>query len=196
MTRTADFDIDPLFLERWSPRAMSGEVVSEELLKRLFEAARWAPSAINLQPWRFLYARAKTPAFDRFFGLLAEGNRPWCARAGALVVLATKTSTPQGQPSRTAAFDAGAAWMALALQGTRLGLVVHAMGGFDRDRARVELAFPQDVDPCCMIAIGHRGAIEDLPEPYRPREIPSPRNPQRTFVFEGGFPAPEVSGGS
>ena len=196
MPRVADFDIDPLFLQRWSPRAMSGEVVSEAALQRLFEAARWAPSSANQQPWRFAYAQAQTPDFDRFFNLLVEGNRPWCARAGALLVVATQHRSPQGQPSPSAQFDAGAAWMALALQGTRMGLVVHAMAGFDQERARVELSLPEHLSLCCMIAVGHPGALADLPERYQPREKPSDRNPQPSFVFQGGFAplSPETKG--
>ncbi|MCU0658953.1 MAG: nitroreductase family protein [Polyangiaceae bacterium] len=187
MTRSAEHPIDPWFLERWSPRAMSGQVVEEATLRRLFEAARWSPSSANQQPWRFAYAQARTPAFDRFFDLLVEGNRPWCARAGALLALATRNITSRGEPARTAQFDAGAAWMALALQGSRLGLVVHAMAGFDHDRARVALDLPDDLDLCCMIAVGHPGSLDDLPERFRPRELPSARSPQAAFTAEGSF---------
>jgi nitroreductase len=189
MTRKAEFDIDPLFLERWSPRAMSGEPVAEADLRRLFEAARWAPSSGNGQPWRFVYARAGTPDFDRFFDLLMEGNRPWCARAGALILLAAKTTSDQGNPAPSAPFDAGAAWMSLALQGTRMGLVTHAMGGFDAERSKVEAGLPPEIVPCCMIAVGHPGSVEDLPERYRPREQPNDRKPQATFVSEGKYAA-------
>ncbi|MCS6899053.1 MAG: nitroreductase family protein [Myxococcales bacterium] len=187
MTRKADFDIDPLFLERWSPRAMSGQPVAEADLRRLFEAARWAPSSGNSQPWRFVYARAGTSDFDRFFGLLAQGNRPWCARAGALILLAARTVNDQGKPMPSASFDTGAAWMALALQGTKMGLVVHAMGGFDAERSKVEVGLPPEVVPCCMIAVGQPGSVEDLPEPYRSREQPNDRKPQATFVSEGKY---------
>jgi nitroreductase len=187
MIRKAEFDIDPLFLERWSPRAMSGEPVAEADLRRLFEAARWAPSSGNSQPWRFLYARAGTPDFDCFFDLLMEGNRPWCARAGALILLAAKTTNDQGNPAPSAPFDAGAAWMALALQGTRMGLVIHGMAGFDAERSKIVASLPPDIVPCCMIAVGHPGSVDDLPERYRPREQPNDRKPQGTFVFEGRY---------
>lgn len=188
VARTADFEIDSLFLDRWSPRSMTGEVISIEILHRLFEAARWAPSSGNSQPWKFFYAQAKTPAFERFFSLLDDGNQPWCAKAGALLVVATQTVNSQGRPLRTAAFDAGAAWVSLAFQGSLLGLVVHGMAGFDYDRASIELAFPEGIEPCCMVAIGHRAPADELLERYRSREQPSLRNSQSSFVFEGGFP--------
>src|ERR1700733_1877837 len=113
MQRIADHPIQQMFLERWSPRAMSGQSMSEAELLRLFEAARWAPSSANVQPWRFLYARAGTPHFQKFFALLHEGNRPWCSRAGALVVvISKKTMDIAGgtRLSQTHSFDAGAAW--------------------------------------------------------------------------------------
>src|SRR5580698_4825450 len=123
MERIPDHEILPMFVERWSPRAMSGEPVSEAKLMRLFEAARWAPSSANAQPWRFAYARAGTPHFERFFNLLVEANRAWCARAGALILVVSKTKNDAGNPLRTHSFDTGAAWMSLALQGWVMGLV-------------------------------------------------------------------------
>jgi nitroreductase len=194
MTRIADSDIDPLFLNRWSPRAMSGEAMSESDLLRLFEAARWAPSSGNGQPWRFLYARAGTDHFAKFFGLLSEGNRPWCVRAGALAVVLSRKTFEDGRPSPTHSYDTGAAWMSLALQGSILGFVVHGMAGFDRMRARAELSVPENYDVEAMIALGHPGRIEDLPERYRARDVKSGRKPVREFAFEGAFPAPERGG--
>src|SRR3954447_11084041 len=101
MNRVADHPILPQFLNRWSQRAMSGQPIEKEDLLRLFEAARWAPSSGNNQPWRFLYGRAGTPAFSTFLELLAEGNRVWCQRAGALVLVASKTTRDNGKPART-----------------------------------------------------------------------------------------------
>ena len=187
MHRVPDHEIEPHFVKRWSPRAMSGEPLSEADLMRLFEAARWAPSSGNSQPWRFVYARAGTPHFDRLFGLLKEGNRAWNARAGALIVALSKNVLDNGRPLRTHSYDTGAAWMSLALQGFSMGLVVHGMGGFDYDRARSELGVPDDFTVDAMIAVGHPGKIEDLPERDRPREAPSGRRPVRELVFEGKF---------
>ena len=189
MDRIADHEINPVFLDRWSPRAMSGEPMSESDLMRLFEAARWAPSSGNGQPWRFIYARAGTPHFPRLFDLLGEANRTWCARAGALVVVISRTAFDNGRPARTHSFDTGSAWMSIALEGHWMGLVTHGMAGFDFDRARTELGVPGDYTVEAMLAIGHPGKLEDLPEKLREREVKSTRRPARESVFEGRFPA-------
>lgn len=166
---------------------MSGVPITQDDLNRLFEAARWAPSSNNNQPGRFLYARADTPPFAGFFDLLVEGNKAWCQRAGALVIACSKNTFDNGKPARTHSFDTGAAWMSLALQGTLLGLVVHGMQGFDYDRARVVGSVPEDHQVECMIAIGHPGKVEDLPEKLREREAPNDRKPVSALAFEGGF---------
>lgn len=187
MERIADHDIAPFFLRRWSPRAMSGAPVAREDLLRLLEAARWAPSGGNLQPWRFAFALAGTPDFARFHEALLEGNRVWCVRAGALLVLGSLRERADGKPNRSHALDAGAAWMALALQGTLQGLAVHAMGGFDEPRARAAAAAPPGLDIHCMIAVGHPGDVAELPDKLRSREVPSGREPVSAFAFEGRF---------
>jgi nitroreductase len=166
---------------------MDGRPMSEAELMRLFEAAHWAPSCANSQPWRFVYARAGTRHFESLFGLLSEGNRPWCARAGALIVVLSKKTFDNGRPSRTHSYDTGAAWMSLALQGSLLGLVVHGMAGFDFDRARVDLGVPEEYAVEAMIAVGHPGRVEDLSERDRPREVKSTRRPVQELVFEGKF---------
>lgn len=168
---------------------MSGKPLSEEDLMRLFEAARWAPSSANVQPWRFIYARAGTPFFPKLHSLLVEGNKPWNERAGALIVVASKTDLDNGKPAPTHSFDAGAAWMSLALQAWMMGLVAHGMAGYDRARAHAELGMPDNFQPDAMIAVGHPGTLEDLPERYRAREIKSGRRPLSETVFEGSFPA-------
>lgn len=190
--RHADYPIDPIFLARWSPRAFAGEPVPEAVLRSMFEAARWAPSSYNSQPWRFLYARRGTPHFDKFLGLLVEFNQSWAKTAGALVILVSKETMQVGDkvmPSRTHALDAGAAWGYLALEAVRLGWTTHAMAGVDLERARVELTIPEGFSPQIAIAIGRLGDKAILPEGLRGREVPSPRLPQSEFVFEGGFPA-------
>lgn len=190
MTRKADYPIDDLFLRRFSPRAMSGAPLAKDELMRLFEAAHWAPSSGNSQPWRFVYALAGTPHFERLYGLLADGNKPWCVRAGALVVVCSRTQADTGRSLRTHSLDTGAAWMSFALQGTLQGLVVHGMEGFDYDRARVELELPQGFAVEMMIAVGHPGLIEDLPERYRAREAPSDRLPVASLLYEGKYSEP------
>lgn len=191
--RTADHPIDPIFLERWSPRAFTGEDISETVLMRIFEAARWAPSSYNSQPWRFLYARRSSPQWAQFLGLLGEFNRSWCAQAGALVVLvSSETMVVPGKdeptPSYSHSFDAGSAWGYLALQATREGWHAHGMVGFDRDRAFAELGVPPGYRVEAMIAIGRHGNVESLPESLRARETPSARKPLEATVFEGSFP--------
>jgi nitroreductase len=187
MSRTADHGVEPMFLQRWSPRAMSGAPLEREQLMRLLEAARWAPSGGNLQPWRLAFALAGTADFPRFLAALNEGNRVWCARAGALLVLASRTTRADGKPNRSHSLDAGAAWMSLALQGSRMGLVVHAMGGFDEALARAATGAPPDLHVECMIAAGHPGRVDELPEKLRAREVPSGREPVAAFAAEGRF---------
>jgi nitroreductase len=186
--RTPDHAIEPLFLDRWSPRAMSGEPIDERELMRLFEAARWAPSTYNEQEWRFLYARRESPHWPAFFGLLMEANQVWCARAAVLmVVLSHKVFTRDGRANPVHTFDAGAAFENLALQGTAMGLVVHGMAGFDRDKARATLRVPDDYDVEAMVAVGHPGDPESLPEPLRAREAPSGRKAVGEIAREGPF---------
>lgn len=164
---------------------MSGEPVDREQLLRLFEAARWAPSGANRQPWRFVFAHRGTPAFDALFNALNEGNQAWNVRSGALIALLSRTVTAQGKPQTSRSFDSGAAWMSLALQGSAQGLVVHGMGGFDRDAVRRALDVPDDVDIELMVAVGHPGRVEDLPPHQQEREHPSDRLPLSELVFEG-----------
>jgi nitroreductase len=186
--RRADLPIEPLFIRRWSPRAMSGEPLSEEELFTLFEAARWAPSTYNEQEWRFLYARRDTPSWPLFFDLLAEGNRAWCQNAALLaVILAHKVFQKNGKPNPVHLFDCGAAFQNLALQGTAMGLVVHGMQGFDFDKARTVLAVPDDYAVAAMFAAGHPGDPGKLPETLRQREVPSGRRPIRELMHEGVF---------
>lgn len=188
--RTPDHDIDPLFVRRWSPRAMSGESLEQAELMKLFEAARWAPSSGNNQPWRFIYAHRDTPDWARLFDLLVAGNQLWCKNAGVLIVVLSKqTRDFDGKPARTHSFDTGAAWSNLAHQGTISGLVVHGMEGFDYDRAKTSLGVPEGYTVECMIAVGKPGRKEDLPENLRAREEPNTRKPLSETVFEGVFPA-------
>lgn len=188
--RQADYPVDPRFVERWSPRAMSGESLPEEELMRLFEAARWAPSSYNGQPWRFIWARRDTQHWGRFLDLLVEFNRGWAKHAAALVVICSRdTFEHNDEPTRTHGFDTGAAWMNLSLQGAAMGLVVHGMEGFDYERAASELGVPEGHTVEAMCAVGRPGPIEDLPEDARERERPSDRKPVEEIAAEGRFPA-------
>jgi nitroreductase len=187
--RQTEHDVDDLFINRWSPRAMSGEAIDHETLMILFEAARWAPSSNNNQSWRFLYAHRETKQWPLFFDLLAEGNRIWAFKAAVLMVVISKTTFDFNEkPARTHTFDAGAAWENLALQGSLLGLVVHGMQGFDYERAREALHIPELYQVEAMIAVGKPGEREDLPENLREREFPSSRKSLAELVGEGTFP--------
>lgn len=184
----AEHPVDELFLDRWSPRALSGEGVSDEELLTLFEAARWAPSSYNNQPWRIIYARRDTGHWDRFLNLLVEGNRGWAKDAAALLLFVSKeTFDFNGQPYPTHSFDTGAAWENLALQATKLGLVTHGMQGFDYERARAELNIPEGFRVEAMIAVGRPGDPAQLPERLREREAPSGRKPLSEITCEGAF---------
>jgi len=185
MPRTPAHPVDPLFPRRWSPRAMSGAPVSREAILTLLEAARWAPSSGNGQPWRMVWALRGTPAFDALLAALVPGNQEWAHAAGALLVVATATVREDGKPAGSAQFDAGAAWMALALQGTLSGLAVHAMGGFERAKAVAAAGLPPGVEPQAVVAVGHPGRPEDLPPKLREREAPNDRRPVEAWAFEG-----------
>jgi nitroreductase len=186
--RTADYRIEPLFLQRWSPRAMSGEPISDDQMFTLFEAARWAPSTYNEQEWRFLYARRETTQWPAFFDLLVEGNREWCQNAALLVVvLAHKVFSKNGKPNPVHLFDSGCAFENLALQGTAMGLVVHGMQGFDFDKARTVLNVPDDYAVAAMCAVGRPGDPANLPPKLQEREHPSGRKPVSEIICEGKF---------
>jgi nitroreductase len=188
--RKPDHPIEPLLLDRWSPRAMSGEGISSEELMILFEAARWAPSSFNAQQWRALYGRRDTPHWQTFFDLLVEGNKPWAKNAAVLVVFISRRNFEyNNEPSVTHSYDAGAAWENFALQGFREGLVVHGMEGFDYKRARKELRISDEFRVEAMAAVGRPGSKESLPEKLRARESPNERRKLSESVFEGPFPA-------
>ena len=187
--RTADHPILELFLRRWSPRAMTGEPMSDDDLHRLFEAARWAPSTYNEQEWRFLYATNGSDEWPMFFDLLTEANQAWCKNAGALIVgLSGKTFSKNGKPNPVHTLDCGLAVENLLLQGASMDLICHGMAGFDRGRARLALEVPDNYDVEVMIAVGHPGEIEQLPEGLQEMDRnPSGRKPLNEIRRRGKF---------
>jgi nitroreductase len=190
-TRQAEHPIEQLILDRWSPRAMSGESIPPEELMRLFEAARWAPSSFNAQQWHALYARRETEYWPTFFNLLVDANKAWAKEAAALVLfISRKTFEHNGEPSITHSYDCGAAWENFALQGFSQGLVVHGMQGFDYDRARYELMIPAEFEIEAMAAVGKPGNPETLPEKLRAKEAPNERRAISESVHEGRFSFP------
>jgi nitroreductase len=193
-SRTAAHPIHEIFLERWSPRAYTGEPMPEADLHTIFEAARWAPSSYNSQPWRFVYARRDTPAWGKLLGLLNEFNQSWAKQASVLVIaLSKETMLPPGGdkevPAYSHSFDAGAAWGLMALQARMLGWDAHGMVGFDKEGTPAALGVPAGYRVEAAIAIGRRGDASLLPPTLAAREKPSDRKPLSETFFEGSFSA-------
>jgi nitroreductase len=189
--RIAEHAIAPHFLDRWSPRAFTGEAMPQATLLSLFEAARWAPSAANGQPWRFVYGHRGTEAFETIYNTLDEGNRRWADKASVLVVIISQTHRKSAdgemRPAYTHAFDTGAAWAYLALEATRAGYHAHGMGGIDREKAMQVLGVPEGFRVEAGLAIGKIAPKETLPEDLMKREVPSTRKPVAEFISEGKF---------
>ena len=187
MEKQADtqYQIHDLLRRRWSPRAFDDRPIEQEKLRSLFEAARWAPSSNNGQPWRFLVAtnNHKTE-YDRLFDCLVEGNQKWAHRAPVLILSVAKLQFEDGSPNRHALHDTGMAAENLALQATALGLVVHQMAGFDIERARADCRIPDGYEPVAMMAVGYPGDPAILSERLRAREVqPRIRKPVTEFVY-------------
>ncbi|MBC3412948.1 nitroreductase family protein [Pseudomonas sp. SWRI51] len=190
--RIADYAINEQFINRWSPRAFSAEPISQETLLSFLEAARWAPSAYNSQPWRFLYARRDTPSWERYLAILNEFNRSWAQHASALVLVISKTTfaapgSTEEKPAPSHTFDTGSAWGHMALQASISGWHTHGMAGFDQALARSELKIPAGYELHAMIAIGKLGDKATLAEGLQAREVPSPRRPLSELAAEGEF---------
>ncbi len=181
--RKTEFPIHPLIQSRWSPRSMSGEEISDATLFSLLEAAKWAPSCYNNQPWRFIYAKKNTPEWKTLFDLMVEFNQSWACNAAALILIVSKkTFDHNGKPSRTHSFDTGAAWMSLALEATFHGLVAHGMEGFDAEKAKKTQKIEDDHALEILVAIGKQAPEEALAEELRKKETPSLRKPLKEII--------------
>ena len=186
--RRSSYKINTVILNRWSPRSMTSEELDEDTIMSLFEAARWAPSSYNNQPWRFIYAKRNTTHWDKLFNLLAEPNKVWAKNAAVLVVVVARKNFEYNEKySITHQFDTGAAYENLALEASSRGLVAHAMQGFDYERARADLQIPDNFDVMIMIAIGKKGPKDNLPPRLREAEYPNDRKPLTEIVMEGQF---------
>ncbi len=185
--RVPENPVAPEFLNRWSPYAFSSQPIADDVLNSLFEAARWAASSYNEQPWRFLVA--KTPEdHAKFLALLVDANQAWAKVCPVLVItLAKKTFSHNGQTNGSYVHDTGAASAYMALAAAQHGLHAHGMAGFDRDAARTVLGVPDDYDVVAAWALGYKGENPDLPEGYRERDTPSGRRPLWEIVMEGSF---------
>lgn len=190
--RQTEYDIHPQFTARWSSRAFTGEPIPEPMLLSFIEAARWAPSSFNAQPWRFIYGIQETAGFDAIFGALNEFNRGWAQRASALIAIVSATRwVPPGASApaeiATHSLDTGAAWGYLALQAQAAGWNAHGIGGFDRAALREALAVPAEFHIEAVVAIGRQGDRSILPESLQAREQPSLRKPLSEIAAAGRF---------
>ena len=185
--------IHDLISRRWSPRAYDERPVEPQKIASLFEAARWAPSSNNEQPWRFIMARKQEPLLHaRLLRCLMEGNQKWAHRAPVLILSVAKLTFDDGSPNRHAYHDVGLAAENLVLQATALGLASHQMAGYHIEKVRTEFAIPSDCDPVAAIAIGYPGDPGTLDDRLRQRELtPRERSPISEFVFSDrwGHPA-------
>lgn len=199
--RHSAYPIDALFLQRWSPRAFVPQGMPLLDLKTILEAARWAPSAHNLQPWHFLYALREDQHWARYLSLLHPFNAGWAKDASALLFLLSRVNIPAdnnapAQPSRTHSFDAGAAWAHLALQAAAMGYQAHAMAGIEFDAAREALKVAPTHRIEIAVAIGRQAEASRLPAALQKREHPSERQPLDQMVTAGEFAHAAASWGA
>jgi nitroreductase len=178
-TASTTVPVHPLLAERWSPRGFDrAHEIGDEALSALLEAARWAPSAQNSQPWRFLVTRRGEPAHDRLYAALAPGNQTWAGAASALILVAARTAGDDGRPQPWALYDTGQAVAALVTQAQADRLSVHQMGGFDTGAVRAELGLGENLTPVVVLAVGRHDSEAGLPEPLAAREAaPRTRHP-------------------
>ena len=185
---TTDHPILPLLSERWSPRAFASTPVPDELLSRLFEAARWSPSCFNEQPWSFVVGSSLRPDdHARVLSLLSAGNVAWARRAPVLVIGVTRTRFAHNdKPNAWAWYDLGQSMAHLSVQASSEGLYVHQMAGFDRERAAEVLGLPEGWEAAVAMAVGYEGDVSLLSEAQAEKEVaPRVRKPQSAFVFQG-----------
>jgi nitroreductase len=185
-----DYAIEEIFQRRWSPLAFSDQTVEPEKLRRVLEAARWAASSYNEQPWSFIIAtKDNSTEYDRLLSCLAEGNQEWARNAPVLMISVAKLHFEQnGTENRHAFHDVGAAEANLAAQATALGLCVHQMAGFDAAKAKALYNIPEGYDPVDAVALGYLGDSQTLSERLQQREsAPRSRKPISEFVFTGNW---------
>ena len=183
-----EFPVNELIQNRWSPRAFSDKLVPQEVLRSLFEAARWAPSSNNEQPWAYIVAtKDDAENFEKSLGALVEFNANWAKKAPVLVIAVAELAFAKSNaPNRNAQYDVGAASLQLSIEATARGLVVHQMAGFDPETAKEAYDIPQGWEPIAAMAIGYPGDASSLPEPLQSREkAPRSRKRIREFVMSG-----------
>lgn len=183
-----EFEIHELIKKRWSPRSFSDRSVEPELIRQLFDAARWAPSSYNEQPWRFIYARKEEPkTFEKLSRVMVEFNRKWASKAPVLILTVVKERfNRNNKPNRAAEHDIGSAMAYLTFEATRHNLYVHQMAGIDPDKAKELFDIPEGFKPFTMAAVGYLGNPDDLNEDLRKSEVkPRNRKPIHEIAFQG-----------
>lgn len=190
--RESEYPIDPMFLDRWSPRAFTGEIIEEAQLLSLLDAAHWAPSSANHQPWRFIYALKGTEHWEKFVALLNEANQEWAVNASALIFVVSRSFTgaagsTEEKPIYTHSFDAGTACGHLAMQARLSGFYAHGMGGIKHEEIRHAFGIPAGYRVEAGIAVGRLADKSVLSERNQAREFPSHRKPLSEVAFNGRF---------
>ncbi|TAV51040.1 nitroreductase [Rhizobium leguminosarum] len=193
-SRESEYPIDSMFLDRWSPRAFTGEIIEEAQLLSLLDAAHWAPSSANHQPWRFVYGLKGSEHWEKFVALLNDSNQEWARHASALIFVVSRAFTgaagsAEEKPSYTHSFDAGAAWGHLAIQTRLSGLYAHGMGGIKHEEIRQAFAIPEGYRVEAGVAVGRLADKSVLSERNQAREFPSQRKPLSEVAFNGCFVA-------
>ena len=189
-TAATQYPVHELIRKRWSPRAFSDKAVAPEILQSLFEAARWAPSCSNEQPWAFLVGvKGDGDTFQRILGTLVEGNQVWAKHVPVLVIAVSEMAFARnGQPNRNAFYDTGAAVSQLTTEATSRELFVHQMAGFDPRKAVEAFAIPKGWEPISVFALGYVGDPQTLPDTLRERELaPGKRKPLHEFVMSANW---------
>src|SRR3989475_12332979 len=197
-TAQSEYPVHNLILERWSPRAFADKPVPQSLLRSIFEAARWAPSSNNEQPWAYLVeTKDDKDSFEKMLSVLVEFNANWARSAPVLALAVAELNFAKNHaPNRNAQYDTGAASALLSVEATAHSLAVHQMAGFDPEKARLALGIPSDWEAIAAIAIGYPGNPDSLSQPLKERELaPRTRKPIREFVMTGswGHTAPFAS---
>jgi nitroreductase len=185
-----EYPVHELIRNRWSPRSFADKPVPQDVLRSLFEAARWAASSYNEQPWSYLVATKDDPEnYKKMLGVLVEFNAKWAGNAPVLAIsVAHRNFSHNGTPNPVASHDVGAANAQLTAEATSRGLLVHQMAGFSHDKARQTFGIPDGWDPVSAIAIGYPGDPQTLPEDFRKSELaPRTRKPIREFVMSGSW---------
>jgi nitroreductase len=191
----SDFPVHELIRERWSPRAFSDKPVPPDVLRSIFEAARWAPSSNNEQPWAYIVAiKDDKENFDKMLSVLVEFNAQWARSAPVVALAEAKLNFAKNNaPNRNAQYDTGAASALLSVEATAQGLAVHQMAGFDPEKARQVFGIPPGWEPIAALAIGYPGDPASLPPPLKDRELaPRTRKSIAEFVManQWGHTAP------